>query len=549
MSNYANLISSVQAVIAANGNNEITGPILQQTLIAIINSLGVGYQYVGIATPTTNPGTPDQKVFYIACAPGTYSNFGGVVIFPGTIGLLIWDGSWSKKEFRPLYVNNSSMQNAIQELYINGYDSSLRLSILTWNGTKLSLRIISSGSIVSVITNKTVSPYEPVYFESSADSPIALSGIIVMNENTVSASSSSGYQIYSGTENLLLKPISTRKLFDVYKETIQSEDAPLCVRRFNRGALNPNGLYNNSYISISRHFNQTHDSVFVFGNKDAAAVTNKFWDFMGAYIHARTDTGIVYSPPDVTQFGSSIVLATTTDCICPVVVGAVANIDGDNNSKWFTGQNHAYGNISNGVSRTMREISCSCNVDGIDVPIGSGSIRGKMCTIEVVNQIQGYNTCKENGSGREIIKQKITVVITQNKCSVRVEYIALEDVVFYNIPGIGQYGAPNTGRQFRFIGSTSKMGLYEYNGVAVSPNASDNKINCLQFLRDGKAINLTVKNFGLGNLVYNPSQNNAYASTANKVYTRLTGDNVEIPLSANDKIGFEFEYEIVNDAF
>lgn len=97
MSNYATLKSTIQQVVKTNGNNEITGALLQQTLLSMINSLGVGYQYVGIATPSTNPGTPDQNVMYFAAMPGTYTNFGGIVVNDGEFCVLCWDGSWIKK--------------------------------------------------------------------------------------------------------------------------------------------------------------------------------------------------------------------------------------------------------------------------------------------------------------------------------------------------------------------------------------------------------------------------------------------------------------------
>lgn len=50
--------------------------------------------FAGIATPTTNPGTPDQNVFYIALEPGTYSNFNGKVVTPGHFGVFSYKGSW-----------------------------------------------------------------------------------------------------------------------------------------------------------------------------------------------------------------------------------------------------------------------------------------------------------------------------------------------------------------------------------------------------------------------------------------------------------------------
>lgn len=93
MANYANLISAIQTVITENGNNEITGPLLQQTLVSIINALGSGYQFIGIATPETTPGTPDQKVFYIGSA-GTYPNFGPAVIPDGNLAVFYYDSDW-----------------------------------------------------------------------------------------------------------------------------------------------------------------------------------------------------------------------------------------------------------------------------------------------------------------------------------------------------------------------------------------------------------------------------------------------------------------------
>ena len=94
MANYATLRAAIQNVVKTNGNNEITGALLQQSLLAMIDSLGNGYMCVGIATPTTNPGTPDQNVFYIA-GPGTYSNFNSLVVPDGNLGVLKYNGSWS----------------------------------------------------------------------------------------------------------------------------------------------------------------------------------------------------------------------------------------------------------------------------------------------------------------------------------------------------------------------------------------------------------------------------------------------------------------------
>ena len=59
-----------------------------------------GFAFMGIAvlTPTpTDPGTPDQKMVYIAVEPGTYTNFGNLVVADGEVALLKYDSSWTKE--------------------------------------------------------------------------------------------------------------------------------------------------------------------------------------------------------------------------------------------------------------------------------------------------------------------------------------------------------------------------------------------------------------------------------------------------------------------
>lgn len=55
-----------------------------------------GYTFMGVATPETNPGTPDRKVFYIANGKGAYANFGGININEDEVILLTFDDVWNK---------------------------------------------------------------------------------------------------------------------------------------------------------------------------------------------------------------------------------------------------------------------------------------------------------------------------------------------------------------------------------------------------------------------------------------------------------------------
>lgn len=98
MGNYEQLKQAVADVVKSNGNQEITGDILQNTLLTIISTVGSGVTFAGIATPTTNPGTPDQNVFYIAFEDGIYSNFGNVVLENEVAIFTNGNGIWQKKK-------------------------------------------------------------------------------------------------------------------------------------------------------------------------------------------------------------------------------------------------------------------------------------------------------------------------------------------------------------------------------------------------------------------------------------------------------------------
>ena len=96
MSNYSNLKSTIDTNIKTNGNEEITGAILNTVLNSMVSSLGAGSQFMGVATTSTNPGTPDAKVFYLAYTPGTYTNFSGIVVTG--LCVLKYDTAWSKDD-------------------------------------------------------------------------------------------------------------------------------------------------------------------------------------------------------------------------------------------------------------------------------------------------------------------------------------------------------------------------------------------------------------------------------------------------------------------
>lgn len=96
MANWDNLKAAIQDVIKKNGNEEITGQVLQNTLLSIVNNLGENATFAGFATPTTNPGTPDGVIFYIATQRGTYQYFDKNAVYKGEIAIFWYKTNWTK---------------------------------------------------------------------------------------------------------------------------------------------------------------------------------------------------------------------------------------------------------------------------------------------------------------------------------------------------------------------------------------------------------------------------------------------------------------------
>lgn len=73
---YENLKSAIKQAIKQNDNQEITGDLLQRTLLNVVNTIGADYKFLGFATPSTVPPTSEEgRLFYFASEAGEYVNF------------------------------------------------------------------------------------------------------------------------------------------------------------------------------------------------------------------------------------------------------------------------------------------------------------------------------------------------------------------------------------------------------------------------------------------------------------------------------------------
>lgn len=125
MANYQLLKADIDAKVYQNGQQEITGENLNSVLNAMVTTLGAEYQFAGVATIDTNPGTPDAKVFYIANGKGTYTNFGSLEVTEDEVVVLYWDTAWHKE------ATGIASQAKLSELVgkVNGKQDALTLTV------------------------------------------------------------------------------------------------------------------------------------------------------------------------------------------------------------------------------------------------------------------------------------------------------------------------------------------------------------------------------------------------------------------------------------
>lgn len=98
MAKYSNTKAKINEKITTNSVQAITGNILNDVLQTMVDSLGADYQFGGLVQPGSTFTAGEQPVVFLATTPGTYTNFGGLVVADGEVALLVWSGTaWSKQ--------------------------------------------------------------------------------------------------------------------------------------------------------------------------------------------------------------------------------------------------------------------------------------------------------------------------------------------------------------------------------------------------------------------------------------------------------------------
>lgn len=86
-----------QDTLTAGNGISIEGNVISSSVAEVVdNIVNAGYVFAGVATPATDPSTPNAKVFYIANGKGTYEKFGGIEVTEDEVVVLKYDTAWHK---------------------------------------------------------------------------------------------------------------------------------------------------------------------------------------------------------------------------------------------------------------------------------------------------------------------------------------------------------------------------------------------------------------------------------------------------------------------
>lgn len=231
-----------------------------------------------------------------------------------------------------------------------------------------------------------------------------------------------------------------------------------------------------------------------------------------------------------TSIGSS-----TTDWHAPFQVVAVNNIDGDNLKEdstyraYFTGGNHQYNNLGYDSTPTARLGSLRFFVNGKEIESGSGY--ASHLEIRWTNYVQGYNTTKADGSGREILQENHTLKFDGVEWKTEVELVPLEEisiVIWYGLQAsIGSVYSTIFNDTVRYVGSTNRQPF------AANATASEcGSTHCQKIICSGLEHCMEIEideTYDIGNRELYSGTQGGFVTTSNKAYHYIIKNKNNIP--------------------
>lgn len=229
-----------------------------------------------------------------------------------------------------------------------------------------------------------------------------------------------------------------------------------------------------------------------------------------------------------------------SDFFGPYVVRAINNPDGDKpESLNFTGASHAYsGNTEGTTSATGRSEVNAILIDGAKQEEYSGYCN----TIDIfwTNYVQATNTKKEDGSGREVIKEEYHLHFNGDAFEVENDITALEEVEIVRYYGlqIGQ-GVDGYAYNISYVGSLNNV-------ISANGNSKSADTNCheIYIKRTDMPVECRfgINPVGMGTFCYN-NWYSAFDTDYGKSYFFMVCPDKACEMVENQQVNFKGYYK------
>lgn len=262
-------------------------------------------------------------------------------------------------------------------------------------------------------------------------------------------------------------------------------------------------------VFVISKYNTQYDQMVKVGTGGG----NGLIDFRGFYtIPNGTD--------DLSENGDNAVayLETSGDWHAPFIVSASQNADGDQPSnRYFTGGNHQYNNTGSGSTPTARVANIKFVLDNRELSADDNKC-GRVLEIKWNNYVQAFNTTKEDGTGREVLKEEHRLVFDGRTWESYVSLIPLEDITIGTWYGFQLMGLNTVFQNIRYIGATNR-GLYNYATASDCGDSKTNEMVCYGTThQESMRIDPT---YDLGDFTHIGTNKSLFSETYGKAYAYL----------------------------
>ena len=222
-----------------------------------------------------------------------------------------------------------------------------------------------------------------------------------------------------------------------------------------------------------------------------------------------------------------------TDFISPFIIAGDSQFAGDKIESFeFTGGYHGYNGDGTGTP-TARNMFYKVEGDN------------NKCKIIVVNNIQGFNTKKADGSGKEILQEEIIYTISPCKINVDVKLTALEWCRISTYMGLQAQNTPWDTKILICDDDTHKQWIsLAYQNIN-GGNKTQSSCNKLILNKGNDYLEMIIDNsYGLGKLKYvSDTSPLMWCADYNKTYFNLVKDK-DLTLNKNDVAYWSGKYKI-----